>query len=62
MQIKLEIISENPDGSANAQVTFDKEGLELLVEAGVIHILTKYIEQKKENENATKKRRTKTSR
>ena len=62
MEIKLQIISENPDGSANAEVTFDKEGLELLVEAGVIHILTKYIEQKKEKENETKKRRIKSSR
>ena len=59
MEIKLKIVDENPDGSANAVVTFDEEGLEVLVEAGITHILSEYIKQKKEEQNATKKRRTK---
>jgi D-serine deaminase-like pyridoxal phosphate-dependent protein len=59
VEIKLEIVNENPDGSANAVVTFDKEGLEVLVDAGIKHILLEYIKQKKEEQNATKKRRTK---
>jgi hypothetical protein len=29
MDIKVKIVRENKDGSANAQVDFDKEGLEL---------------------------------
>ena len=31
MKISVKIIKENEDGSANAQVDFDKEGLETLV-------------------------------
>lgn len=49
MEIKLRIIKENKDGSANAEVDFDKEGLEFLVQEGIIHILEAYIKQ---NENA----------
>jgi D-serine deaminase-like pyridoxal phosphate-dependent protein len=59
MKIEVKIIKENKDGSADAIVTFDKEGLEVLVDAGVTHILLEYIKQKKEEQNATKKRRTK---
>lgn len=52
MDIKLQIIKENEDGSADALVHFDAEGLAILVEAGVISILRQYIEQEKK---ATKK-------
>ena len=48
MNIQLEIIKENEDGSADAIVNFDKEGLAALVEAGILSILQKYIDQKKE--------------
>jgi hypothetical protein len=51
MEIKLRIIKENKDGSANAMVDFDKEGLEFLVQEGILHILEAYIKQ---NENAKK--------
>ena len=47
MDIKLQIIKENEDGSADALVHFDAEGLAILVEAGVISILRQYIEQEK---------------
>jgi len=47
MEIKLKIVKENADGSANAMVDFDKEGLEFLVQEGIIHILEQYIEQNK---------------
>ena len=49
MEIKLRIIKENKDGSANAEIDFDKEGLEFLVQEGILHILEAYIKQ---NENA----------
>jgi len=49
VEIKLRIIKENKDGSANAEIDFDKEGLEFLVQEGIIHILEAYIKQ---NENA----------
>jgi hypothetical protein len=48
MNIQLEIIKEHEDGSADAIVNFDKEGLSVLVEAGILSILQQYIDQKKE--------------
>ena len=47
MDIQIEIVKEYKDGSADAMVHFDKEGLAMLVQEGVISILLKYIEQKK---------------
>lgn len=49
MNITLKIIKENKDGSANAMVDFDKEGLEFLVQEGLLSVLEQYIAQ---NENA----------
>jgi hypothetical protein len=57
MNIQIEIVKENEDGSADALVHFDKEGLGILVEAGVISILRQYIEQEK-NANKGKKRKS----
>ena len=47
MKIIVKIIKENEDGSANAQVDFDKEGLETLVQWGLVSILTKAIDEYK---------------
>jgi len=47
MDIKVEIVKENEDGSADALVHFDKEGLAILVQEGIISILRQYIEQEK---------------
>jgi hypothetical protein len=47
MQIQIEIIKENEDGSADALVHFDAKGLGILVETGIISILRQYIEQEK---------------
>ena len=55
MNIQIEIVKENKDGSADALVHFDKEALGVLVEEGVISILRQYIEQQK-NANKRKKR------
>jgi hypothetical protein len=57
VNIQIEIVKENADGSADALVHFDKEGLGILVEAGVISILRQYIEQEK-NANKRKKRKS----
>jgi len=54
MQIQIEIVKENEDGSADALVHFDKEGLGMLVEAGVISILRQYIEQEKKAKKGKK--------
>jgi hypothetical protein len=47
VEIKLRVIKENKDGSADAIVHFDKEGLEFLVQEGVLSILKQYIKQHK---------------
>ena len=49
MNIKLQIIKENKDGSADATVRFDKEGLEFLVQEGLLAVLRQFID---ENKNA----------
>ena len=58
MNIQVEIVKEHEDGSADALVHFDKEGLGILVEAGIISILRQYIEQEK---NANKRKRRKSN-
>ena len=45
MKIEVKIIKENKDGSANAQVDFDKQGLETLVQWGLVAMLTKAIDE-----------------
>lgn len=47
MNIQIQIIKEHEDGSADALVHFDAEGLGILVEAGVISVLRQYIDQEK---------------
>ena len=47
MKINVEIIKENADGSANAMVEFDKQGLETLVQWGLVSLLTKAIDEYK---------------
>jgi len=47
MEIAVQIIKENKDGSADAQVRFDKEGLEVLVQWGLVAMLTKAIDEYK---------------
>lgn len=54
MNIQLEVIRENEDGSADAIVHFDKEGLGVLVEEGILSILMQYIEQNKKANNDVK--------
>lgn len=56
MQIQIEIVKENPDGSADALVHFDKDGLAILIQEGIVTILRQYIEQTK-NDSKRKKRK-----
>lgn len=58
MNIQIQIVKENEDGSADALVHFDKEGLGILVEEGILSILRKYIEQEK---NAIKRKKRKSN-
>lgn len=43
--ISVKIIKENKDGSADAQVTFSKEGLETLVQWGIVALLTAAVDE-----------------
>lgn len=47
MNINLRIIKENKDGSADAEVNFDKDGLEVLVQWGIVAMLTKAVDEYK---------------
>jgi hypothetical protein len=47
MEISVKIIKENKDGSANAEVKFDKQGLEVLIQWGIVAMLTKAVDEYK---------------
>ena len=47
MEISVKIIKENKDGSADALVRYNKEGLETLVQWGLIAMLTKAVDEYK---------------
>lgn len=55
MNITIEVIRENEDGSADAMVKFDKEGLGFLVQEGVVSVLKQYIQQQKEEKQNGKR-------
>jgi hypothetical protein len=57
VEIKLRIIKENKDGSANAEIDFDKEGLEFLVQEGILHVLEAYIKQNENSKEGMKLRK-----
>lgn len=57
MEITVKVIKENKDGSADAIVNFDKEGLEFLVQEGVLAVLTQAIEQNKNAQAGIKLRK-----
>ena len=46
-RISVRIIKDNKDGSADAQVTFNKEGLETLVQWGLVSMLTAALDEYK---------------
>jgi hypothetical protein len=45
MDIQIEIVKENDDGSADALVHFDKEGLEIIVQYGILAMLKQAINE-----------------
>jgi hypothetical protein len=47
MEISVKIINENKDGSADAMVRYDKEGLETLIQWGIVAMLTKAVDEYK---------------
>jgi hypothetical protein len=57
MEIIVKVIKENKDGSANAMVDFDKEGLEFLVQEGLLAVINQVIEQSKNAQEGIKLRK-----
>jgi hypothetical protein len=55
MKIEVKIIKKNKDGSANASVDFDKEGLETLVQWGLVAMLTEEASKYAIKDEETKK-------
>jgi hypothetical protein len=55
MNITIKIIKERKDGSADAQVTFDKEALEYMVEYAVVGMLKEYCDEKNKERNSDDK-------
>jgi hypothetical protein len=57
MDIKVEITKENKDGSADALVHFDKEGLEFLVQEGMLSLIKQFIAENKNAQEGIKLRK-----
>jgi len=57
MEITLKVVKENKNGSADAIVNFDKEGLEFLVQEGILAVITQVIEQNKNAQAGIKLRK-----
>jgi len=64
MDITAKMVKENSDGSADFNITFDQEGLELLVQWGFVAMLKEAIKNKEYNPQIqmekTDERKTKT--
>jgi hypothetical protein len=57
MEITVKVIKENKDGSANASVDFDKEGLEFLVQEGLLSVIQQYIDKTENAKQGVKLRK-----
>ena len=57
MEITVKVVKENKDGSANAMVDFDKEGLEFLVQEGLLSVFEQYMKQNKNAQEGMKLRK-----
>jgi ribosome biogenesis SPOUT family RNA methylase Rps3 len=51
MKITISELIEHEDGSATYKVDTDREGTELLVQEGLISLMTKALKDKEENES-----------
>ena len=56
MEITIKIVKENKDGSADALVHFDKEGLEFLLQEGMISLIKQFIAKNKNAQEGIKLR------
>jgi hypothetical protein len=49
MHIRIKMVKENPDGSADVEISVDQEGHVFLVQEGLTAVLWKAIQMEKEN-------------
>jgi hypothetical protein len=59
MDIRVEIVKKHEDGSADALVHFDKEGLAILVQYGILDMLQKAVKHYKTSIDTPVKKRGK---
>ena len=59
MKISLKITQENEDGSADAMVDYDEDGLKVIVQYGVIAMLKEAMENKDMRKKSIKNKRNK---
>ena len=57
MELEVEVIKENEDGSAEATINFDREALALLIQWGMVAMLKEAV--KNEHYNPKKKKEKK---
>ena len=57
MNITVKVVKEHKDGSADAMVNFDAEGLEILIQEGLLSVIKQYIEQNKNAQEGQKLRK-----
>ena len=53
MKLQLTFLEENPDGSANMTIEYDKEAHQYLIQKAVETIILEYIEQIEQKEKDT---------
>jgi hypothetical protein len=51
MKLQLTFLEENPDGSANMTIEYDKEAHQYLIQKAIETIILEYIEQHKEEKD-----------
>ena len=51
MKLQLTFLEENPDGSANMTIEYDKEAHQMLIQKAIETIILEYIEQHKEEKD-----------
>ena len=49
MKLQLTFLEENPDGSANMTIEYDKEAHNYLIQKAIETIILEYIEQKEKD-------------
>ena len=49
MKLEIKFLDENPDGSANMTIEYDKEAHQYLIQKAIETLILEYIEQKEKD-------------